>query len=257
MQNAMFFPGLKGKSAVKLHMSDKHGGEIVLSGSNLLKMNFKIDTKRSQRPYIPKELERKYDTKEQEAARTGHGGNALLMSQQSWTLTKKDSEKTTTWKINDKGKVVDISDPNDKGQSALTIPLRAIGYCTVGELYIKGDYHKIKNLVLSFLPRKSEYFKQKWQGKFKEGWSDELIENICIAASTFEQMLFSFVQKNRDYFYDSSAQRVKVHHPDWASFATVDRMPIYDDCVLSDLAVSIGYADGNKYVLTYSYNLLY
>ena len=254
----MFWPGLgTGKSAIKFNMGDKHGGVIVVSGANLLKINFKIDTKKSQRPYIPKTHVRKYDTQKQEAARTGHGGNALLNSQQLWKLTVEDSDKTVSWKKDDKGNVVDVTHPNNRGQSAITVPLRAIGYCCVGALYIKGDFYKIKNLVLYFIPRKSSHFKEAWQSKFKKEWSDELIENICVAASTFEQMLFSFVQQNRDYFYDSSTQKVKVHHADWASFATVDGMPIYDDCVQSDLAVSIGYADGKKYVLIYLYNLFY
>ena len=227
-----------------------HGGQIVISGSKILKIMYKIDTKTHRRPYIPKTYLRQYESKEQEAARTGHGGNVLLNSQQTWGLVVDDIDKSRSWKKDAQGNVVDIS--LKAGSSALRVPLRTIGYFTIGSLYVQEEFFKIKNLVLDFYPHNKEYFKNKWWNKFPDAWDDDLTENICIAASTFEQLLFGFVQKNRDYFYDSCTHKVKVHHADWASFAIVDGMPIYDDCVQSDLAISIGYANGQKYVYIYS-----
>lgn len=250
VQNKIVVPGFGDSTEYRFSFSDYHCGLICAAGKEVVRIYYKIDTFFKKRPYIPKEKLRTYESKEEEASKTGHGGQALLNSQLQMNLCINDESKTKSWKkIGDK--IVSTIVAKDKNRpSRMNCTIDTLGYFVVGMYWIAGKYDKLSKLYLEFLPHDKEYFKLHL--KFPSNFSQELADKICTGAADGDRSIFYYVQEYRKFVYNSYLQVPYVDHSNFASFVTVDGMPIYTDCVKLELAEEIGYCDGKKYV---SYNL--
>ena len=229
---------------------------IIVTGPKIAKISIKVDGKKGKRPYIPANLMHKYKSLEEEASHSGYAGMPLLNSQLQMNLgVQSEANKHQGWKKNNHGKIVEMASHGT--QSKMASPLRCVAFLAIGQMYILKEFAKIRDLILRFLPKSVELLKQ--ETKFAQDFPRKLHQIVLLKKHDVHLAMFSFLQSQRDKIFNSWTMDVRVHHTNWASFAGIDGVKIYDFCFQSETMIEFGAANGKKYVIFYflHYNLYF
>ena len=223
--------------------------DVMVTGKKTWKITYRVTTRGNRRPSIPEESVRKYESLEKEASSTGHGGMTLLMSQYTLNPTENSRNKTQAFWMDDKGVLREnITPPGAK--SAITSTFRALGYNSIGSLFVREEYAKIKKIVLEFIPFSIEQCRKN-VSNWPDDWTDNQKECVLHAMWGGGEVVFGWVQRNKRYFFNFMTMEVRVHNGNWASLIE-EGMHVYEDCVQSRLVLKLGHIDGYKYVFLHS-----